>query len=176
MNFGGNTGDRIGDEFNKLFYRGVDKLNFKQVSDKLGNELGKGITKGMRPGIDALGKEFNHLSNTIVESLFVNPFRTMRNEFLIQHLVPICASMGLVIGTPFLVSYHYYRAKHNIGRPKLAIKMLNAIFIRKASTADNVLTAEIVEKVTKDFVLQERDVSKHLKMARRKKLYPKKIS
>ncbi len=109
-------------EFNEGMKGATENFDFKTPGENFGKQFGEGIKGAGKPMADAMGE--------ITGDLFRN---------ITWNSVPYLASAALVLlGVPLGAYYCYYRAKHNIGRPKLATEM------RKVGILD-----QTQEKITK---------------------------
>lgn len=99
----------IAKEMNQGMKSASGSFDFKTPGESFGKSFGEGIKGAGKPMADAFGE--------VAGDLFKN---------VTWNTVPYLASAGLILtGAPLGAYYCYYKAKHNIGRPKLASEVRN---------------------------------------------------
>lgn len=136
----GRMGRNFGDSFEKGF-EGFDfsgraetvGSEFKEAMDNFSWEIGEGIAKAVE-----------------------NMLTGIRDELIFNQLPYFLAAGALstvvATGTPLAITYLYYKAKHNIGRPKLATEIKQANMFTPLAKPLNSLTSYFYpKKVTATF-------------------------
>lgn len=102
----------VGSEFARASDSFLDNLDIGARAETVGDELNIALNQfSMRFG-DGLADAASNL------------FGKLRNEFIYRQLPYMLAASAATVATPLFVYYLYHKAKHNIGRPKLATKIV----------------------------------------------------
>jgi DNA polymerase III delta prime subunit len=152
------TGAKIGHVLNHEFSGFLKGVNLNESSKKIVDE----ITKAWRVGLEnahiadnlkIAAKEVHEGMSVFRENFYleVDAFRSdMQTVFAnfgrdtFFRVAPWFALTGaIMVATPLLISYIYYRAKHNIGRPKLATEIRYVGWFDKTYDAATNAVAEL---------------------------------
>jgi len=138
----------LGDKLSKGFLKFFEKFDFKPIGAKLGNAVGGGIFEYAVPVGNAIGKGLGHLAKKVA----------------LNTLPYIFVGSVVTVGTPFMVSYLYYKAKHQIGRPKLATEVRKITIFTPLIESINRTLGEIFGQMDKTVnPIFKKDITRRIK-------------
>lgn len=145
LNLGGGG---LGEKFNANIKDFWEKYNLADVTAKIMDEFNKAYEEGLKhANISGNTKHFTDEIEKIMEVLRTASFRqieglrddaqqifaNMARDTAIKTVPWLALGTAISVGTPLAVTYAYHKAKHNIGRPKLATEVRYVGFYNRST-------------------------------------------
>lgn len=121
------TTGKASNEFSEAFKEGIKNLNLKENIEEASREISPAIQKFF----EEFRKNSIHEADLLRDDL-QKVFANMSRDWALKNAPWLALGSAVIVGTPLLLTYLYYKAKHNIGKPKLALETRNIGLIDQA--------------------------------------------